>query len=84
LPGHGAAGGPEILQGQQAFLQDLFTTVKQQVDAGKTLAQIAQIAPVLPTLDRNWIPKDLSTDVAITYAEITRHQPAGALPHQWK
>ena len=38
LPGHGDAGGPEILLGQQAFLQDLFTAVKQQVDAGKTLA----------------------------------------------
>jgi glyoxylase-like metal-dependent hydrolase (beta-lactamase superfamily II) len=81
LPGHGDAGGPEILLGQQAFLQDLFTAVKQQVDAGKTLAQIN---PVLPERDRNWIPKDLSTDVAITYAEITQHQPAGALPHEWK
>jgi len=67
--------------GQQAFLQDLFATVKQQVDAGKALAQIA---PALPERDRNWIPKDLSTDVAITYAEITQHQPAGALPHEWK
>jgi cyclase len=81
LPGHGDAGGPEILLGQQAFLHDLFTTVKQQVDAGEALAQIA---PILPERDRNWIPKDLSTDVAITYAEITQHQPAGALPHEWK
>jgi hypothetical protein len=55
--------------------------VKQQVRAGKTLAQIA---PALPERDRNWIPKDLTTDVAITYAETTWHQPAGALPHAWK
>jgi hypothetical protein len=81
LPGHGDAGGPEILTGQQAFLADLYATVKMQVEAGKTLAQIA---PVLPERDRNWIPKDLSADVAITYAEITQHQPAGALPHEWK
>jgi glyoxylase-like metal-dependent hydrolase (beta-lactamase superfamily II) len=81
LPGHGDAGGPEILLGQQAFLQDLFATVKMQVEAGKTPAQIV---PVLPARDSNWIPKDLSTDVAITYAEITQHQPAGALPHEWK
>ena len=81
LPGHGDAGGPEILLGQQAFLQNLIMTVKQQVDAGKTLAQIA---PALPERDRNWIPKDLGTDVAITYAEITQHRPAGALPHEWK
>ena len=81
LPGHGDAGGPEILTGQQHFLQDLYSAVKQQVDSGKTLAQVA---PVLPDRDRNWIPADLSQDVAIAYSEITGHQPAGALPHQWK
>src|ERR1700685_3452150 len=76
LPGHGDAGGPEILTGQQAFLQDLFSAVKKQVDAAKTLAQID---PALPDRDRNWIPRDLSTDVAIAYSEITRHKPAGDL-----
>jgi cyclase len=81
LPGHGDAGGPGILLGQQAFLRDLYAAVQQQIEAGKTLPQIA---PVLPERDSNRIPKDLSTDVAITYAEITQHQPAGALPHEWK
>jgi glyoxylase-like metal-dependent hydrolase (beta-lactamase superfamily II) len=81
LPGHGDPGGPEILTGQQAFLEDLYTAVKQQVDAGKPLAQIS---PALPERDRNWTPKDLSTDVAIAYAEITQNRPAGDLPHEWK
>ncbi|MGB7266334.1 MAG: MBL fold metallo-hydrolase [Terracidiphilus sp.] len=81
LPGHGDAGGPEILTGQKQFLDDLYFAVKQQVAAGKTLQQIA---PALPARDRNWAPNDLSTDFAITYAEITQHQPAGALPHEWK
>lgn len=81
LPGHGDAGGPEILSGQQAFLEDLYAAVRQQAEAGKPLAEIA---PVLPARDRNWIPKDLSDDIAIAYAEITQHQPAGALPHTWK
>jgi glyoxylase-like metal-dependent hydrolase (beta-lactamase superfamily II) len=81
LPGHGDAGGPEILTGQQAFLLDLYATVKKQVESGKSLEQID---PALPERDRNWIPRDLSDDVAIAYAEITRHKPAGALPHQWK
>jgi cyclase len=81
LPGHGAPGGPEILAGQQAFLQDLYTAVEQQVDQGKALPQISVS---LPERDRNWVPADLSDDIAITYAEITRHQPAGALPHTWK
>ena len=81
LPGHGDAGGPEILIGQQAFLQDLYTAVKQQIDAGKTAVEIVL---QLPNRDRNWIPKDLSGDVAATSEEITHHQPAGALPHVWK
>jgi cyclase len=81
LPGHGPAGGPEILSGQQAFLEDLYATVKQQADAGKSLAQMNL---TLPARDRNWTPADLSTDFAIAYSEITSHQPAGALPHEWK
>jgi cyclase len=81
LPGHGNAGGPEILTGQQTFLNDLFDTVKQEVAAGKTLEQI----PLrLPDRDRNWIPADLTGDFSIAYVEITHHKPAGALPHTWR
>jgi cyclase len=81
LPGHGNPGGSEILTGQRAFLQDLYAAVEQQVNQGKTLSQITVS---LPPGDRNWVPADLSDDVAVAYAEITRHQPAGALPHAWK
>jgi glyoxylase-like metal-dependent hydrolase (beta-lactamase superfamily II) len=81
LPGHGDAGGPEILTGQRQFLQDLYSTVAQQVAAGKTLSQINA---ALPDRDRNWIPANLSPDFAIAYAEITQHKPAGDIPHQWQ
>jgi cyclase len=81
LPGHGEAGGPEILTGQRQFLLDLYAAVKSQVDAGRTLPQM-QIQ--LPDSDRNWTPKDLSQDIAIAYAEITQHKPAGDIPHLWK
>ncbi len=81
LPGHGAAGGPEILTGQQMFLQDLYAAVKKQVDSGKTLVQIPA---VLPQRDANWTPRDLTGDFAVAFAEITQHQPAGALRHTWK
>jgi cyclase len=81
LPGHGGAGGPEILTGQRAFIEDLYSTVQQGVNAGKTLEQIE---PVLPKRDRDWTPKDPTDDFAIAYAEITQHKPAGALPHVWR
>ena len=81
LPGHGDAGGIEILSGQRQFLLDLYSAVKEQAREGKTPAQ-TNIQ--LPPGDRNWIPKDISQDIQITYSEITQHKPAGALLHEWK
>jgi cyclase len=85
LPGHGQAGGAEILTGQRDFLLDLYAAVKSQAEAGKSLAQMNL---QLPDRDRNWTPPDpspaLSQDFAIAYSEITQHKPAGDIPHVWK
>jgi glyoxylase-like metal-dependent hydrolase (beta-lactamase superfamily II) len=81
LPGHGDAGGMEILTGQRQFLLDLYNAVKEQVHEGKSL-QDMRIQ--LPASDQNWVPKDLSFDLEATHAEVTHHQPAGAVPHVWK
>jgi cyclase len=81
LPGHGDAGGIEILEGQRQFLLDLYSAVKEQADAGKSLAEIHI---ELPERDHNWVPKDLTWDIEATYTEITHHEPAGAVPHVWK
>ncbi|HUV69246.1 MAG TPA: MBL fold metallo-hydrolase [Terracidiphilus sp.] len=81
LPGHGDAGGIEILEGQREFLLDLYSAVKAQVNAGKTLKEIHV---ELPERDGNWVPKDLAWDIEATYTEITHHEPAGAAPHEWK
>ncbi len=81
LPGHGDAGGAEILTGQRQFLLDLYSAVKAQVNEGKALGEIKV---QLPERDNNWVPKDLSWDVEATYTEITHHEPAGAVPHEWK
>ncbi len=81
LPGHGDAGGMEILTGQRQFLLDLYSAVKEQVDAGKPLAEIHV---QLPERDKNWVPKDMAWDIEANYNEITNHEPAGAVPHVWK
>jgi glyoxylase-like metal-dependent hydrolase (beta-lactamase superfamily II) len=81
LPGHGDAGGIEILAGQRQFLLDLYSAVAAQAHQGKTPVEMNI---QLPPSDANWIPKDLFQDIQITYSEITQHQPAGALPHEWK
>lgn len=81
LPGHGAAGGREILTGQRDFLVDLVAAVKKQAEEGKTPVQMTL---ALPERDSNWAPKDLSQDFAIAYSEIASHKPAGDVPHVWK
>jgi cyclase len=81
LPGHGDAGDAEILTGQRDFLLDLYAAVKAQVEAGKAPGEMTQ---ALPERDRNWTPKDLSQDFAITYSEIIQHKPAGDIPHVWQ
>ncbi|MHB1023802.1 MAG: MBL fold metallo-hydrolase [Acidobacteriaceae bacterium] len=81
LPGHGPAGGPELLVGQRSFLLDLYAAVAAQIRQGKTPAEM-QIH--LPERDQNWVPKSLTQDVQTVYAEITQHKPAGDIPHVWK
>ena len=84
LPGHGDAGGAEILSGQARFLRDLYADVKLQKDAGKTPAEMHI---KLPDTDSNWVPSraDLwQQDIETVYLELTSHAPAGSVPHVWK
>jgi cyclase len=84
LPGHGGAGGPEILAGQQRFLRDLYREVKLQADSGKTPAEMHI---KMPDSDSNWVPArpdGLQQDIETVYLELTSHAPAGSAPHVWK
>ncbi len=83
LPGHGAAGGVEILAGQARFLRDLLAEVKKQRDAGVPLETIEKTL-TLPAADANWVRPDMSQHVQIVYSELTAGKPAGALPHTWQ
>ncbi len=81
LPGHGDAGGPEILSGQAQFLRDLYDAVGAQMKAGKG---VEELKIQLPERDANWVPPSLSQDVGIVYSEIKAGKPAGSLPHVWQ
>ncbi len=85
LPGHGDAGGIEILKGQQQFLIDLYAAVKAQADAGK---KPAEMKIELPKPDQWWFPDarpDLrQQDIETVYLEVTSHAPAGSVQHEWK
>ncbi len=83
LPGHGDAGGSEILLGQAAFLRDLYGAVQNEVHSGASV-DVARADVRLPSADTNWIPKDMAQDIGIVYSEIQAGKPAGALPHVWQ
>ena len=85
LPGHGNAGGPEILKGQAQFLRDL----RQAVAADLAKGERPEAMKIdLPAADDNWIPHsrpDLwQQDIATMALELSSHKPAGSLPHEWK
>ena len=81
LPGHGDAGGPEILTGQRQYLIDLRAAVAAQMAQGRTPGTIVLN---LPARDQNWIRPDPSDAIEPTYNEIKSKKPAGALPHAWR
>jgi cyclase len=85
LPGHGSAGGPEILKGQAQFLRDL----RQAVAADLAKGEKPDATKIdLPAVDDNWVPHsrlDLwQQDIATMALELSSHKPAGSLPHEWK
>ncbi|WP_263378689.1 MBL fold metallo-hydrolase [Granulicella paludicola] len=79
LPGHGAAGGVEIVTGQATFLRDLYAAVKAQINL-----PLNQLKVTLPQRDANWTRPDMSQHIGIIYAEIKSGKPAGSLPHAWQ
>jgi glyoxylase-like metal-dependent hydrolase (beta-lactamase superfamily II) len=83
LPGHGDAGGVEILTGQAKFLRDLYRGVADEVRKGDTVEQ-AEAAVVMSAADANWNRPEMSQDISIVYAEIKAGRPAGSLPHVWQ
>jgi glyoxylase-like metal-dependent hydrolase (beta-lactamase superfamily II) len=84
LPGHGPAGGPEILRGQAEFFVELRKAVQ-----GKKLEDIVTMKDgnavatslVLPASVQHWVGGSLAKEVKNEWDEVTQNQPAGALPH---
>lgn len=77
LPGHGPAGGMEILEGELAFMRELNSLVEAGVKAGKTPEQIA--AGKLSARARNWVGSPWAGQVKDVYLEKTKGAPRGSL-----
>jgi cyclase len=80
LPGHGATGGKELLEGQAQFMIELYKNVQAGVSAGKKLEEI-QTSIKLPDHVKNWSGNGLKAQVKDAFEEITLKKPHGDLPH---
>jgi cyclase len=80
LPGHGAPGGREIMEGQKLFFIELRNAVRKAMKSGKKAGEIADSLQ-LPESVKNWVGKSLPAQARDAYNEIARNRPAGDLPH---
>ena len=89
VPGHGPAGGTEMIQGQIEFLRLLRRQVAQAVKQGKKLEDLVSLKngePVaakmsFPESVKRWVGGPLAGQLRDAYREVTERKPAGALAH---
>jgi cyclase len=90
LPGHGPAGGKEILEGQKQFLLELHKAVAAAIRDGEKLDQLvtmkdgrpATTSLQLPETVQYWVstqPWKLPLQVVDTWEEITQGKPHGEI-----
>lgn len=89
LPGHGPAGGKEIVTGELEFMQQLRKSVEASVKQGRKLGDLVAMKDgkpesttvKLPESVKKWIGPSLPTQVRDAFEEITAGKPHGDLPH---
>jgi cyclase len=90
LPGHGPAGGPEILSGQAAFMVALRKAAAEAVAKGQKLENVVTMKdgkPATTTLSlppsvEHWVGPSLPTQAMNAYNEVDQKKPAGDVAHQ--
>jgi cyclase len=87
LPGHGRPGGPEIAQGQERFLRELYAGVRALLQSGKSIDDL-QTMGMGKTLEaalrfsppaKNWIGDGLAGQAVAAAEEITQKKPHGEI-----
>jgi glyoxylase-like metal-dependent hydrolase (beta-lactamase superfamily II) len=89
LPGHGPAGGPEILTGESEFMVQLRRAVSRQIQEGRTLNDLVTMkdgSPAatkiqLPDSVKHWVGPFFPAQVRDAFEEISAGKPHGDLPH---
>jgi cyclase len=78
VPGHGKAGGAEVLAGQAGYFAAIEAAVREQVQGRVGLGELT--APRLEGAISRWLGSPVKEQLADFHSEITTGQPAGAKP----
>ena len=88
LPGHGPAGGKEVMAGQRAFMMQLRTAVETAVKAGKKLDDLVKTESGKSSTNihlaanvKNWVGEGFPGQVKDAYNEVVNKKPIGDQPH---
>jgi glyoxylase-like metal-dependent hydrolase (beta-lactamase superfamily II) len=88
LPGHGPAGGKDVMAGQRTFMIELHQAVAVAIKAGKKLDDLVKTEGnkssttiQLSAAVKNWVGDGLPGQVKDAYNEIAAKKPIGDLPH---
>lgn len=87
LPGHGPAGGPEILRGQRAFFEDVNAQVRRAFEQGKALADVVTVEDGRGTATviepaaavKNWVGPSYPEQVRVRFMELAKGRPHGEI-----
>lgn len=87
LPGHGPAGGPEIIAGQLQFFEELNAAVEGAFAAGTPLEDLVTLeddAGVATTVElaesvANWVGDRFAEQVRVRYVELAEGKPHGEI-----
>ena len=85
LPGHGGAGGKEIMAGQTRFLEELHKSVAAARKSGKKLEDLVTVknnrgvstTVTVPDPVKNWVGKTFANQVKDMYEELAAGKPHG-------
>jgi cyclase len=88
LPGHGPAGGKEVLVGQRAFMVELQKAVQDAIKGGKKIDDLVKkggpfetATLTLPDSVKKWVGPSLAAQVKDAYNEIANGKPIGDQAH---
>lgn len=87
LPGHGSAGGPQIIAGQRSFFEELNAAVEGAFSEGTPLEDLVTLedgAGVATTVElsdsvSNWVGDRFPEQVRVRYAELAEGKPHGEI-----